>query len=57
MEVWGKRGQENGPKAETNKTERATGLGSRTREEIVKKKSSWCGRFLVPKTNTARYKS
>ena len=27
-------GQENGPKAEKTKTERATGLGRRTREEI-----------------------
>ena len=34
MEVYGKRGQENGPKAEKDKTERATGLGRRTREEI-----------------------
>ena len=29
-----KRGQENGPKAEKDKTEIATGLGRRTREEI-----------------------
>ena len=34
MEVWGKRGQEDGPKAEKDKTERVTGLGRRTREEI-----------------------
>ena len=34
MEVWGKAGQENGPKAENDKTERATGLGRRTRDEI-----------------------
>ena len=32
MEVWGKRGQENGPKAEKDKTKRATGVGRRTRE-------------------------
>ena len=34
--VYGKTGQENGPKAERNKTERATGLRVRirTREEI-----------------------
>ena len=32
----GKRSQENGPKAEKHKTERATGLGRRTREEIQK---------------------
>ena len=32
----GKRGQERGPKASTDKTERATGLGRRTREEISK---------------------
>ena len=35
MEVYGKRGQENGPKAEKEKTERAKGLGRRTREEII----------------------
>ena len=34
MEVSGKRGQENGPKAEKDNTERANGLGRRTREEI-----------------------
>ena len=34
MEVQGKRGQETGPKAEKDNTERATGLGRRTREEI-----------------------
>ena len=34
MEVNGKRSQENGPKAEKDKTERATGLGRRTKEEI-----------------------
>ena len=34
MEVYGKRGQENGAKAEKDKTERAKGLGRRTREEI-----------------------
>ena len=34
--VYGKRGQENGPKAEKDKTETATGLGRRTREEISK---------------------
>ena len=34
MEVLGKGGQENGPKAEKDKTERAAGLGRRTREEI-----------------------
>ena len=28
------KGQENGPKAEKDKTERTTGLGRRTREEI-----------------------
>ena len=33
-----KRGQENGPKAEKDKTERATGLGRRTREEITYRK-------------------
>ena len=32
----GKRGQENGPKAEKYKTERATGLGRRTRGNIEK---------------------
>ena len=32
----GKRGQVNGPKAEKDKTERATGLCRRTREEIEK---------------------
>ena len=38
MEVQGKRSQENGPKAEKHKTgKRATGLGRRTREEIVEK--------------------
>ena len=37
MEVLRKRGQENGPKAETDKTERPTTLGRRTREEIKKK--------------------
>ena len=30
----GEKGQENGPKTEKDKTERATGLGRRTREEI-----------------------
>ena len=30
----GGKSQENGPKAEKDKTERATGLGRRTREEI-----------------------
>ena len=30
----GKKDQENGPKAEKDKTEKATGLGRRTREEI-----------------------
>ena len=35
-----KKGQENGPKAEKNKTERATGLGRRTRQEI-KVGSNW----------------
>ena len=34
MEVWGKSGQENGPKPEENKTERATGLGRRRRGDI-----------------------
>ena len=34
IEVWGKRSQENGPKAEHAKTERATGLGRRTKQEI-----------------------
>ena len=33
MEVQGKRSQENGPKEEKDKTERAT-LGRRTKEEI-----------------------
>ena len=32
----GKRGQENGRKAAKDKTERAKGLGGRTREEIQK---------------------
>ena len=32
MELKGKRGQENGPKAEKDQAERATGLGKRTRE-------------------------
>ena len=35
MEFYGKRGQENGPKAEKDKTQRAKGLGRRTREEII----------------------
>ena len=30
----GKKGKEDGPKAETDKTETVTGLGSRTREEM-----------------------
>ena len=30
MEVWSKRRQENGPKAEQDKTKRSTGLGRRT---------------------------
>ena len=34
MDVLRKISQENGPKAERDKTERATGLGRRTREEI-----------------------
>ena len=34
MEVYGKSDQENGPKAKKDKTERATGLGGRIREEI-----------------------
>ena len=34
MEVYVKRGQENGPKVKEDKTERATGLGRRTREKI-----------------------
>ena len=34
MEVSGKRGQEHGPKAEKDPTERATELGRRRREEI-----------------------
>ena len=34
MEVQGKRCQENGPKAERDQTERATGLGRRIKEEI-----------------------
>ena len=36
----GKKDQENGPKAETDKTEIATGLGKRTREEIYRKVGS-----------------
>ena len=36
MEVWGRRGQGNGPKAEMDKTDRAKGLGRRTREGIYK---------------------
>ena len=36
MKVSGKRSQENGPKAEKDKTERATGLGRRTKDEIQK---------------------
>ena len=32
--------KENGPKAEKDKTERATGLGRRTREEIYRKVGS-----------------
>ena len=40
MEVMGKRGQENGPKAEKDKTERVKGLSRRTREEIYKKVGS-----------------
>ena len=38
MEVQEKRSQENGPKAEKDKTERATGLGRRTREDIYTEK-------------------
>ena len=34
LQVQGKRGQENGPKARKGKTEKATGLGRRTREVI-----------------------
>ena len=34
LEVQGKKDQENGPKAEKGKTEKVTGLGRRTREEI-----------------------
>ena len=38
MEVYGKRGQKNRPKAEKDQTERAKGLGGkRTREEILTK--------------------
>ena len=37
MEVQGKICQENGPKAEKDKTESATGLGRRTRQEILEK--------------------
>ena len=37
MEVLGKRIQENGPKADKDKTEKATGLGRRTKEEIEKR--------------------
>ena len=37
----GKRGQENGPKAETDKTERATGLGRRKRGESWIKLTGW----------------
>ena len=35
MEVSGKKGQGNGPKAEKDNTERATGLDKGTREEIL----------------------
>ena len=34
MKVQGKRSQENGPTAKQDKTERATGLGRRTKEGI-----------------------
>ena len=34
MEVYGKRGRENGPKTDKDKTKRATGLGRRTLGEI-----------------------
>ena len=37
MEAYGKKSQENGPKADKDKTELATGLGRRTRDEIIKK--------------------
>ena len=37
MKVWGKRSQDNGPKTEKDKTERATGLGRRTREDRIEK--------------------
>ena len=40
MEVYGKRSQENGPKTEKDKTERATGLGRITKEEIYNKVGS-----------------
>ena len=36
MEVQGKKDQENGPKAEKDKTEKATGKGRRKRESIEK---------------------
>ena len=38
MDVQGKRSQENGPKAENDKTERAIGLGRRTKEDIQREK-------------------
>ena len=41
MEVQGKQNQENGPKAEKNKTETATGLGRRTKEEIYIYREKW----------------
>ena len=40
MEVYRKRGQENGPNAEQDMIERAIGLGRRTIEDIQKKVDS-----------------
>ena len=49
MQVLGKTDQENGPKAERrDKTEIATGLGRRTRQEIYKKKYDQTGSPGIP---------
>ena len=37
MGVWGKRGQENGPKTEKDQTERATGLGTKKQRGDIQK--------------------
>ena len=41
MEIWGQKSRENGPKAEKDKTERATGLGRRQERRYRKVGSNW----------------